>query len=78
MAVSVERTDNEFIIKLPLTINPIDIQKVLEYFQFIDVVSRSTATTEAIGDLSKEVKAGWSQEMKEKLSQLDEFKDIFE
>jgi hypothetical protein len=69
MAVSVERTDNEFVIKLPLTVNPIDIQKVLEYFQFIDVVSRSTATTDDIEELSKEVKAGWSKEMKEKLSQ---------
>jgi hypothetical protein len=78
MAVSVERTDNEFVIKLPLTVNPIDIQKVLEYFQFIDVVSRSTATTDDIEGLSKEVKAGWSKEMKEKLSQLDEFKDVLE
>jgi hypothetical protein len=63
---------------LPLTVNPIDIQKVLEYFQFIDVVSRSTATTDDIEGLSKEVKAGWSKEMKEKLSQLDEFKDVLE
>lgn len=78
MAVSVERTDNEFIIKLPLTVNPVDIQKVLEYFQFIDVVSRSTATTDDIEELSKEVKAGWSREMKERLSQLDEFKDVLE
>lgn len=68
MAVSIERTDNEFVIKLPLTVNPIDFQKVLEYFQFIDVVSRSTATTDDIEELSKEVKAGWSKEMKEKLS----------
>lgn len=78
MAVSIERTDNEFVIKLPLTVNPIDVQRVLEYFQFIDVVSRSTATTDDIEELSKEVKAGWSKEMKEKLSQLDEFKDVFE
>lgn len=78
MAVTVERTDSEFIIKLPLDINPVDIQKVLEYFQFIDVVSRSEATEQDVEELSKEVKIGWSKEIKDRLSQLDEFKDVFE
>lgn len=78
MAVTIERTDREFIIKLPLDINPVDIQNVLEYFQFIDVVSRSKATDQDIEEISKEVKAGWSQEMKDRLSQLEEFKDIIE
>jgi hypothetical protein len=44
MAVVIERTDTEFIIKLPLSIDPIDIQDALEYFQFVDIVSRSKAT----------------------------------
>ena len=78
MAVTIERTDNEFIIKLPLDVNPVDIQSVLEYFRFLDVVSRSKATEQDIEELSKEVKSGWSQEMKDRLSQLDEFKDVLE
>jgi hypothetical protein len=78
MAVVIERTDTEFIIKLPLSIDPIDIQDALEYFQFVDIVSRSKATQDDIDELSKEVKAGWSQDMKDRLSQLDEFKDLFE
>jgi len=78
MAVTIERTDNEFIIKLPLCIDPIEIQHALEYFQFMDVVSRSQATQEDIAELSKEVKAGWFEDAKKKLRQLDEFKDIFE
>ena len=78
MAVTIERTDNEFIIKLPLDVNPVDIQNVLEYFQFLDVVSRSKATPQDIEELSKDVKSGWSQEMKDRLSELDEFKDVLE
>ena len=78
MAVLIERTDTEFIIKLPLSIDPIDIQDALEYFQFVDIVSRSKATQDDIDELSKDVKAGWSQDMKDRLSQLDEFKDLFE
>ena len=78
MAVTIERTEEEFIIKVPLDVNPVDIQNILEYFQFLDVVSRSKATEQDIEELSKEVKSGWSQEVKDRLSQLDEFKDIFE
>lgn len=78
MAVTIERTESEFIIKLPLSIDPVDIQNALEYFQFIDVVSRSEATQKDIDELSKEVKAGWSKEMKDRLAQMDEFKDLFE
>lgn len=78
MAVVIERTDKEFIIKLPLDVDPKDIQSVLEYFSFIDIVSRSKADQEAIEKLSKTVKAGWSGEKKEKLSNLDEFKELFD
>ncbi len=77
MAVIIERTDSEFIIKLPLSIDPVEIQNILEYFKFVDIVSRSQATQEDIDELSNEVKAGWSQNMKDRLSQLDEFKDLF-
>jgi hypothetical protein len=78
MAVVIERTDSEFIIKLPLDIDPKDIQDILEYFSFIDIVSRSKATEEDIDELSKDVKSGWSPDIKEKLSKLDEFKEVFD
>ena len=78
MAVSIERTDNEFIIRLPLDVDPADIQKVLEYFHFLDVVSRSKASEEDIAELSNLTKEGWSQEVKDKLAEMDEFKDILE
>lgn len=78
MAISIERTANEFVVKLPLHINPLDIQKVLDQFQFLDVVSKSQATEEDINELSKMVKAGWSPEIKARLAAMDEFKDVFE
>ncbi|MEM1328905.1 MAG: hypothetical protein AAGI23_23305 [Bacteroidota bacterium] len=78
MAVTIERTANEFVVKLPLHINPLDIQKVLDQFQFLEIVSKSQATEEDINELSKLVKAGWSQEMKDRLAAMDEFKDVFE
>ena len=77
MAVTIERTDENFIIKLPLTIDPLEINKVLQHFNFIEIVSRSKATQKDIDKLSKEVKSGWSDEAKDKLKQMDEFKDLF-
>jgi hypothetical protein len=78
MAVTFERTDKELIIKLPLGINPVDIQNALEYFQFVDIVSRSKATEKDIDELAKEVKSNWSEEMKAKLAEMEEFKGVFE
>lgn len=77
MAVTIERTDKNFIIKLPLSIDPVEINNVLQQFKFIDMVSRSEATQKDIAELSKEVKSGWSEEAKDKLKQMDEFKDLF-
>ncbi len=78
MPVSVERTDSEFIIRLPLNMDPVDIQNALDYFQCIDIISRSQASEKDIEELSKEVKSGWSEEVKNKLNALDEFKDLLD
>ncbi len=76
MAVTLERTDTAFVIKLPLTMNPVAVQKALEHLQLVEVMSRSKATQDDIDALAKEVKAGWSAEMKTRLAGMEEFKDI--
>jgi len=73
MAVVVERTDSEFIIRLPLSVDPLEIQRALDYFQFLDIVSRSQATQADIDELAKDVKVGWSQDVKRRLAAMEEF-----
>ena len=78
MAVTLERTDTEFVIKLPLSINPLELQKALDYFRFIEIVGRSQASQEDIDKLAKEVNSGPPQHIKDRLNEMDEFKGLYE
>ena len=77
MAVSLEKTDIEYIIRVPTSVESSDVQLIFEQLKFLEIVSRSKATEDDIQGLSRAVKAGWSKEIKEKLAKMDEFKDLF-
>lgn len=76
MPATVERTGEAIIIKLPLNTKVKDIQCVLNYFEYIDLVSESKATQEQIDALAKEAKSGWWEKNKQRFAHLDEFKDL--
>ena len=59
MAVQVERTSDAIVLKLPLDTNAKDIQRVLNYFEYLDLVGKSKATAEQIDALAKAAKSGW-------------------
>lgn len=76
MPVVVERNADNIIITIPSTVDPIDVQRALDYFKFIDIVNRSQATEEDIENLSDSIKAEVSKNILAKLMELDEFKDL--
>lgn len=76
MTVNIKRTGNEYIIKLPLNIDVATVQKLVDDLYFYEIKSRSKATEEDIAKLSKSVKRNWSSDIKERLKNMDEFKDL--
>jgi len=76
MAVTVERTSEAIVIKLPLTTKVKDVQQVLNYFEYVDLVSKSKATQEQIDELAKQAKKGWWERNKNRFEGIEEFKDL--
>ncbi|MEZ4987735.1 MAG: hypothetical protein R2795_22350 [Saprospiraceae bacterium] len=77
MPVIVERIDNEILVRIPSTMDIEFIQSVIDRMKFFEILSRSKATDEDIDRLSKLTKKNWSPDIKNRLSQMDEFKDLF-
>ena len=77
MAVVVERIDNEILVRIPSTMDVEFIQSLIDKMKFFEIVSRSKATDDDIDQLSKVTKKNWPPDVKSKLAELDEFKDLF-
>jgi uncharacterized Ntn-hydrolase superfamily protein len=59
MAITIESNSEEILIKLPIDTSLENIQQILKYFTYIDLVSKSKAEQEQIDDIAKEIKKGW-------------------
>lgn len=66
MAVTIENNSKEIVIKLPIDASLEDIQQILKYFTYIDLVSKSKAEQDQIDELAKEVKKGWWEKNKDR------------
>jgi|GEM_PF-536708 len=64
MAISVKRTHEAVVLNLPLTTTPQDIQSILNYFEFVELVGQSQASQADIDELAKTVKHGWFERNK--------------
>lgn len=68
--LSIERTDQEIIIRLPLDLAVNDIQRMLDYLAYKQAIQNSQATQEQIDELAKEAKKGWWER------NMDRFPDL--
>lgn len=59
-----ERTDNEIIIRLPKNINWEDLELVLKFIRYKELVSKSKASQDEIDKLAREVNKQWWEENK--------------
>ena len=76
MSVTVERTSDAILIKLPLDTDVSDIQNVLNYFEYVSLVSKSQATQEDVVELAKNAKAGWWESNKHRFEGIPGFEDL--
>lgn len=76
MAVTIENNSKEIVIKLPIDASLEDIQQILKYFTYIDLVSKSKAEQDQIDELAKEVKKGWWEKNKDRFIGKPGFTDI--
>ncbi len=68
--LTIERTDREIIIRLPLDLGVNDIQRMLDYLAYKNAIKNSQATQEQIDELAKEAKSGWWEKNKDRFSGL--------
>jgi hypothetical protein len=66
MPVTIESNSEEITIKLPIDSSLDDIQQILKYFTYIELVGKSKAKQEQIDELAKEVKKGWWEKNKDR------------
>jgi predicted trehalose synthase len=68
--LTIERTDREIIIRLPLDLGVNDIQRMLDYLAYKNAIKDSQATQEQIDELAKEAKSGWWEKNKDRFKGL--------
>lgn len=55
----IERTNEEVIIRLPASVDTIELQRLIDYLTYKEITANSQATQEQVDKLAKEVKKGW-------------------
>jgi transcriptional regulator of heat shock response len=64
--MTIERTKNEVIFRLPNNINLDDLQDFADYFQYRTIAKKSKATQTEVDNLVKEIKKGrWDKTRKQ-------------
>jgi hypothetical protein len=64
--MTIERTKNEIILRLPADIDTIGLQRIVNYLKFKETIKNSKATEKQANDLAKESKQNWWTENKAK------------
>jgi hypothetical protein len=57
--MTVERTEKEIVIRIPISSDMVDIERLIDYLKFREIASKSKATQEQIDKLARESKAEW-------------------
>lgn len=57
--MTVQRTDNEFIIKIPTSVGLQEMQDLLDYVTYLVATANSRAKQEAVDALAREVNKNW-------------------
>ena len=62
--MTLERTEHEIVIRLPKGIDWGDLESILKYIRYREIVSKSQATQEDIDRIASEMNIGWWEENK--------------
>ncbi|MGB3548328.1 MAG: hypothetical protein WBA17_15250 [Saprospiraceae bacterium] len=76
MSYTIERTESEILIKLPLTTMPQDIQGILNYLRYMEIGRKNQMTQQQVDELAREVKAGWWEKNKVRFKDVPGFEGL--
>ncbi len=62
--MTIERTKNEVILRLPADFDTLGLQRILNYVKYKETIKHSSATEEQANALAKESKSTWWKENK--------------
>lgn len=55
----IERTDNQIIIKISPQINPLGLQRIMDYLEYLELTSKSKASQKDADKLADELNENW-------------------
>lgn len=64
--MTIERGNNQIIIRLPDTININHLQRLINYLMYQEATASSKATQEDIDQLARDVNKGWWEQNKDR------------
>jgi len=76
MTYTIERTDKEILIKLPLDTTPKAIQGVLNYFRYLELGKGVEIDQTEIDKMAQEAKSGWWEKNKHRFSDIKGFENL--
>lgn len=74
--LSIERTDEAIVIKLPLDASADYIQNTLNYLRYVQLGASSRVKQSDIDQLAAEAKSGWWEKNKARFEGVEGFEDL--
>ncbi len=62
--MTIERTNNEVILRLPADVDTLGLQRIINYLKYKETIKGSKATEDQANELAKESKSRWWSENK--------------
>jgi len=78
MGFTIDRTDDEILIRLPISSTPMQVQNALNFIRYVESGKDSKITQSDIDELVKETKGRWWEENKERFRGVEGFEGFFE
>ncbi len=78
MAFTIDRTEDEILIRLPISSTSKEVQNALNFLRYVELGKDSQITQEDIEELVKETKGRWWEENKERFRGVEGFEKFFE
>lgn len=76
MTYTVEQTDKEIVIRLPIATTPKEIQGVLNYFRYLELGKNNNIKQSLIDQYAKEAKSGWWEKNKHRFEGIEGFENF--
>ena len=66
MTYTIEKTENEILLRFPLAKNDVSVRNALDHLLYLSTKPKRSVSQAEINELAKEAKAGWWNENKER------------